>query len=169
MSLPGCSPVPMGRAGHQLGAPSVALDPPGQQGHSCPLAVNTAWGRTGRGISAQAGLRGRTMQDMRDAEVMELTLCAAASCPVQREPRTSPGPSGVLHLFRALFLHCLPALSQCSPHRFVAGQLCQPCSHPCCRVSIKHPPQPPASAADVLCQRCASLSAKPLHAKQGCF
>lgn len=51
--------------GSELRALSVALDPPGQQGHCCPLAAEPSTGRTGLswegllpgGITAQAGLR----------------------------------------------------------------------------------------------------------------
>lgn len=69
-AVPEGGPVPpcsMGTAqwtpGSELRALSVALGPPGQQGHSCPLAAGPRRGRTGLswqepgGITAQAGLR----------------------------------------------------------------------------------------------------------------
>lgn len=66
VSLCGSTPVSMGRAGQQPGAPCEALDPPGQQGHSCPLAAGHSAGHDRlflgkscgqEGVTAQVGLR----------------------------------------------------------------------------------------------------------------
>lgn len=97
--------------------------------------------------------------------MLGLAPSAAASCSVGTEPRArAQAPLECFTFSCALFQPCLslcpfPVLLT---HRFVPGQLCQPCSHPLHETHA----QLPASAGDVLCQRCAILSARPLYTKQ---